>query len=126
MIDLEGFSEAEKQQILELLEKAKQSILTHRRDAEIKAIRAKNKVEILKIAANYLDWLHVNDRGSTYSTFGNEFCFDSLFCTKPAFELIEKLFIVIELFEGFPEDVLFADVDYKKPPYKPLQEDGDD
>lgn len=123
MINLEGFTEAEKQQILNQLEEVKQSTLTNRRTAETKAIRAKNNVAILKIAADYLDWLQINDRASTYSAFCNEFDFDSRYCTRPAFGLIQGFLGVIRHFDGFPEDVLFADVDYQKPPYKPLEED---
>ncbi|MDT4328500.1 hypothetical protein ACQE3D_10870 [Methylomonas sp. MS20] len=79
-----------------------------------------NHVAVLRIAADYLDWLHVNKRGSTFSTFVDEFGYDSMLATA-VFKAVGTLIRETE-FMAFSEGAI-GDVDYPRPPYVAEAED---
>ena len=113
--DLSEFTEAEQAEILNCVRDEKAKIL-HRRDLVKRMHFAHlNNVALLRIAADYLDWLYVNGRGSTFSTFVDEFGYNSLIA-KAVFNQIGKLYGEMKTM-AFPEDGLISSVDYPRPPY---------
>lgn len=51
-------------------------ILNNREKANRASKKAEMKLRVLKIAGNYESWLQANGRGSSFSTFVEEFGFD--------------------------------------------------
>ncbi len=119
--DLSGFTEDERRQIFNRLNEEKAEILRRRELSQQRHTAHLNNVALLRIAADYLDWLYINGRGSTFSTFGNEFGFDSMLAKK-VFEHVGALYNQMSVMI-FPVDALYSDVDYPKPPYSVEDED---
>lgn len=115
MINLSEFTEDEKIRLLKRLDELKNEIFERRELAKKRHFAHLNNVALLRIAADYLDWLYVNGRGSTLSTFVDEFGFDSMLA-KDVFNQVGKLYSGMNTMV-FPSDALFSDVDYNKPPY---------
>lgn len=113
--DLSEFSDDEQRRILNRLNEEKMEILKQRDLAQIRHTAHLNNVALLRIAADYLDWLYINGRGSTLSTFVNQFGYDSMLA-KTVFNQVGKLYGEMNTMV-FPSDALFGDVDYAKPPY---------
>jgi hypothetical protein len=114
-LDLSDFNEDEQRQILSRLEEEKAKILRHREFVKQQHIKHLNNVALLRIAADYLDWLYIYQLGSQLSTFVNQFCYDSM-SAKVVFNQVEKLYSEMNTMM-LPGDALLADVDYAKPPY---------
>lgn len=119
--DLSEFTEDEQRQLVNRFNDEKVAILKQRELVEIRHTAHLNNVALLRIAADYLDWLYINGRGSTFSTFVAEFGFDSMLA-KAVFNQIEKLYGEMNTMV-FPSKELFGDVDYPKPPYAVEAED---
>ncbi|CAD6876132.1 hypothetical protein [Methylomonas fluvii] len=120
--DMSEFTEDELAEILKRVEDEKLKIL-HRRDLiQKRHIGHLNNVALLQIAADYLEWLYTSGRGNTFSTFVNEFGYDSMLA-RAVFGQIGNIYNEMEKM-AFPGDALFSDVDYHKPPY--VVEKGDD
>lgn len=113
--DLSEFTEDEQTEILNRVKDEKLKILHRRELAEKMHTGHLNNVALLHIAADYLVWLYTYGRGSTFSTFVDEFGYDSMLA-RAVFTQIGKLYNVMETMD-FPGDALFSDVDYNKPPY---------
>jgi len=113
--DLSEFTDDEQTHILKRLTEEKAEILRRRDTAQRRHTAHLNNVALLRIAADYLDWLYINGRGSTFSTFVDEFGYDSLLA-KSVFFQSSKLYDAMDSMV-FPTDALFGDVDYPKPPY---------
>lgn len=119
--DLSEFTEDEQRQILNRVKEEKTEILKQRELAKWQHTGHLNNVALLRIAADYLDWLYINGRGSTFSTFVEEFGYDSMLA-KAVFNQVGKLYGEMNTMV-FPSDALFGDVDYQKPPYSVEVED---
>lgn len=113
--DLSAFTEDEQRLILNRVKQEKETILAQRELAQFQRFEYLNKTALLRITADYSDWLYINRRGSTFSTFVNEFGFDSMLAT-PIFRFVSEIFGGIQKMT-IPFDVLYSDVDYPKPPY---------
>lgn len=119
--DLNDFTEAEQAEIVSLVMDEKKKILHRKELAKRKHTEYLNNVALLRIAADYLEWLHVYRRGSTFSTFVDEFGYDSTLA-KAVYEKIQTLNRVMINME-FQSNTLYGDVDYPKPPYSVETED---
>ncbi|WP_445368854.1 hypothetical protein ACH5Y9_05550 [Methylomonas sp. BW4-1] len=119
--DLSEFTDDEQLQILNRVNEEKADILKQRELAKWKHTAHLNNVALLRIAADYLDWLYINERGSSLSTFVNQFCYDSKLASA-VFNQVGKLYGEMNTMV-FPSDALFGDVDYAKPPYSVEVED---
>ncbi|MDO9163571.1 MAG: hypothetical protein U1E13_04775 [Methylophilaceae bacterium] len=113
--DLSEFTDDERTQILIRLKEEKAEILRRRDTAQRRHTAHLNNLALLRIAADYLDWLYINGRGSTFSTFVDEFGYDSLLA-KSVFFQSSKLYDAMDSMV-FPTNASFGDVYYPKPPY---------
>ncbi|WP_155931059.1 hypothetical protein [Methylomonas sp. 11b] len=113
--DLSEFTDDEQLQILNRVNEEKAEILKQRELAKWRHTAHLNNVALLRIAADYLDWLYINGRGSTFSTFVDEFGYDSKLASA-VFNQVVKLYDQMNTMV-FPSDALLGDVDYAKPSY---------
>lgn len=65
-------------------------ILGHREKQKERARERKNRIHLLDIAKKYEEWLQDNNRGSSFSTFMDEFGFSGLIA-KDVFRLVEEI-----------------------------------
>ena len=114
-LDLSDFNEDEQRRILNCVKEEKAKILAQRELAQFQRYEYLNKTALLRIAADYSDWLYINGRGSSFSTFGNEFGYDSMLA-RPVFGFVTEILGAVQGM-NVPFDALYSDVDYPKPPY---------
>lgn len=65
-------------------------VLEHRERQKNQAQKRKNRLTLIGIAKNYEEWLQDNNRGSSFSTFTDEFGFDGSKATD-VFRLVDEI-----------------------------------